>query len=293
MSIGSCLIIWLKLIQSGDSYNSVIVCLSISDILCCTSLLTIVIANEVFAYEYLQYEYAWRASFLCYTSSFLSTIANYLSLFTINLLTLSRYFVIKNPLKSRFNESHFLTGICIVASMIISFLSLSVIVSHFYITKSHQLPTGLCLLLGHIRNSLLPYIFTLCTITCQILSCLAIPIIYLLILNEIYQLKVDLGEINSTAGRPQNVTKSILVAFSNLASWVPSSVLLCMTLVWDKYPYSLLIWTTMVIIPSNTVINPYVFVFFKIGRICVMKLTESSNLSRSFSDSMDSKSSRL
>ncbi len=51
----------------------------------------------------------------------------------------------------------------------------------------------------------------------------------------------------------------------------------------DEYPYSLLIWTTMVIIPMNTIINPYVFVFYKLCRICIRnmkKSIESSDWSR-------------
>ncbi len=51
MNIYSCIIIWRKLVSSGENYNNLVVLLSINDICYCISLLTkfIVIADDIFA----------------------------------------------------------------------------------------------------------------------------------------------------------------------------------------------------------------------------------------------------
>ncbi len=53
-------VIWRKILPGGDKYNNVIICLSISDSLYCVSLLTIAVADEVIAGDYLGNDYYWR-----------------------------------------------------------------------------------------------------------------------------------------------------------------------------------------------------------------------------------------
>ncbi len=65
-------------------------------------------------------------------------------------------------------------------------------------------------------------------------------------------------------GHDGDLTKSILITFTNIFSWAPSAILLSLTLVWPEYPFSLLIWTTLILIPLNDIIDPSVFVFFKL-----------------------------
>ncbi len=164
LSFCSGLVVWLKKLPSGDSYNCVILCLSASDMLHCTSILIIVSANEIFAHDHLKYRDIWKTSFLCYFSSVLYIIPNYLSLFMINLLTLTRYFVVKNPIESKFNESNFLMRLCIVFFILISLIALSIGLCYFYITENSELPSELCLLIGGYKNSILSYTLTISTI---------------------------------------------------------------------------------------------------------------------------------
>ncbi len=275
MNVLSCLIISQKSLSRGNAYRRPVVCLSISDTLCCLQLLTIVVADLTFRNDYLEYEHYWRANFVCIFSSFLSFITNFLSVFTINLLALTRYCIVKNPLDSNFLEASFLTRLCVIASSIITVLSILAVLSYLHTTGQHQLPTGLCLLPGHGHKSNVAQIVTIVTFLSQSSSCFSIPVIYCLLLKEKAKTTARVGRTDSGG-----LTKFILVAFTNLICWVPSSVLLFMTLVWKQYPYILLIWTTMVIIPLNAIINPSVFVLSGLSlkdmghllcRVCTVK----------------------
>ncbi len=50
-----------NIVSSGNSYNQLVICLSMSDILCCISHLIFVIADRIFAENYSKYEYHWRS----------------------------------------------------------------------------------------------------------------------------------------------------------------------------------------------------------------------------------------
>ncbi len=251
-----------NMVSSGESYNQLVVCLSISDILCCISHLIIVIAESIFRENYLEYEYYWRSDIFCISSSITSLISNYLSVFTINLLALTRYFVTKNPLDSIFLDKHFLAKTCMVASSLIVLLSMSLILSYIFTSHDHQLPTGLCSLLGHGNKSVISLVVTCITLLSQTVSFFIITITYHLLLRNIAEAKAAVQPITQPVNTGLN--KSIFVAFTNLLSWLPSSILLCMTLFWPGYPYVLLIWTTMILQPLNTIIDPLIFVFFQI-----------------------------
>ena len=62
-------------------------------------------------------------------------------------------------------------------------------------------------------------------------------------------------------GTDEDIQKSLFASLRNLLCWIPSSIVLVMTQLWDEYSYKLLIWLTAVIMPLNSIINPFVFVF--------------------------------
>ncbi len=65
----------------------------------------------------------------------------------------------------------------------------------------------------------------------------------------------------SKVGTDGDIQKSLFASLTNLLCWIPSSIVLVVTLLWDEYPYKLLIWLTAIIMSLNSIINPCVFVF--------------------------------
>ena len=126
------------------------------------------------------------------------------------------------------------------------------------------------MLSGHGEISTISTIMTFLTLLSQSISCITIPALY-------YQIMLTMGQSDSlldqshTAHDSGRIASSILVALTNLLCWVPSSILLGMTLAWKEYPYVLLIWTSMVIVPFNTCINPFIFVYINILKTCIKK----------------------
>ncbi len=270
MNISSFFVIWQHILEGAHNYKILVTLLAVSDIMCCISLLIIITANAVFTDNYLQYEFSWRSNIFCYISSNLYLIANFLSVFTINLLALTRYQIAVHPLDSKFLEKKFLSGICVLETIAIFILGIFLNVYFVFTTDNHKYPTGLCLILGHGKHFIVSKITTILTILIQSMSCLSIPILYWLLLKKVSKSKENIKD--SFAHQAEgNMSKSVLVSTTNLLIWIPSTILLRLTLSWDDYPYVILIWTSMVIIPLNTLVNPFVFVYFKLIRILLKK----------------------
>ena len=60
------------------------------------------------------------------------------------------------------------------------------------------------------------------------------------------------------------MTKSIIATGTNLICWIPSSAILVMTLIWEQFPYKILVWATTIVLPLNSIINPFVLTHAKL-----------------------------
>ena len=157
-----------------------------------------------------------------------------------------------------------LTKICSLSIVLIFTLSISLTLLYYQSAEKQQLPSGLCLLLGHGDKSIIALGTTVLILLSQSISCITIPIFYYIIIRILHQSTPLFEESKESHLTKGNIMPSVFVALTNLVCWIPSSILLCMTLLWKEYPYVLLIWTTMVIVPLNCIINPFVFVYFNI-----------------------------
>ncbi len=160
-----------------------------------------------------------------------------------------------------------------IGSSLVILLTISSILSYTFITDTFELPTSLCSFLGHFNKSLLSKIVTILTFLCQTVSCVIIPITYYFLLQKVNEAKAAVDH-SSKQNDNKDLKKTIVVAFTDLLSWVPSSVLLLLTMLWKEYPYEILIWTTMFIIPLNAILNPFVFVFFKLLKECLKPVNQ-------------------
>ena len=55
------------------------------------------------------------------------------------------------------------------------------------------------------------------------------------------------------------ILQLIIIIASNLVCWIPSSIIYLSTLFLSQYSADLLMWTTIAIVPINSIINPILF----------------------------------
>ncbi len=189
LNISSFFVIWQYILEGAHNYKTLVTVLAVSDSMCCISLVIIISTDEVFADNFLQNEFSWRSNIFCYLSSTLYLIANFLSIFTINLLALTRYQIAVHPIDSKFLEKKFLSGICILGTVGIFLLGVFLNLCFLLTSDNHQFPSGLCLILRHAEFFIVSTITTIITMITQTVSCLSIPAFYWLLLKKVSKSK--------------------------------------------------------------------------------------------------------
>ena len=64
---------------------------------------------------------------------------------------------------------------------------------------------------------------------------------------------------------------------SNILCWFPANGIYLSAMFLSVYPINLVIWTTVIIIPINSVINPGVFLLTNVKETCKMLSREKEN----------------
>ncbi len=268
-NISSCCITRLSMLDNAASYNIVITCLAFSDIAYSISVLIITAADEIFANDYLESEYNWRQNSFCHISLVLQTNAYLLSLFITNLIALTRYFVISHPFDSRFLEKRYLVKICFLASLVVMLLSSALILPHIlFMAENHQLPTTMCTLIGHTQESFISLVITSIIMAGQGASCYTIPVTYYFLHRKLEESTTEVGKVRGK-NSAELLSTSRLVSILSPICWASSAILLFITFVWKDYPYVILVFTCMILIPLNSIINSVVFVFLKLIKVCL------------------------
>ncbi len=267
LNLVSCLInrFKRKYISGNMSYKVMVFSLAVGDVLICASLLIVVSADQIIGENYLQFERMWRGHVVCCAAGGLSIASNMISVFSIHLITITRYYITKYPLKAISIRKRRVLMSVSSSDIILTIIGFGLVNIHISRSESGLMPNGLCLLIGGIDKSIIPSVVTVFTIMSQAIPVIVIPICYLFIVIE---MKRQTPELKGMAAKKQRknteVSKTATVSLSNILCWLPSSVLLILTLSWEKYPLKIFLWTTAIVLPLNALINPMVFVYFKL-----------------------------
>ncbi len=250
--------------KQQKSYYSMITSLAIGDNSFCLYLLSIAISDAIFHGRYMETEAKWRQSFTCFASCVLFLFSNFMSIFSMHLLSISRYCIVKYPLKSKFLGGKFVSHLRVFGFLFTLFSSLCLVLLQKFFSENGSMPTGLCLLIGNIDKSIISLLVTWIFIFSEGVPIVSIPLFNGMLIYEKTKWDKQVKGIGKNSRK--NASKSIIIRLllastSNLVCWIASTVLLILTLVWDRYPFSVLVLTTIIAMPLNTLINPFLFVF--------------------------------
>ncbi len=183
----------------------------------------------------------------CFASCLLFLFSNLTSIFSIHLLSISRYCIVTNPLNSKYLEETFILQLRVCGFLPIMSASVCLVLLQKFLSSSGSMPTGLCLLIGNVDKTIIPSLVTWIFLFSEGLPIVSIPLINGLLIYE--KFKWD-QHVKTMAHGMKNASKSliirlILASTSNLICWVASTVLLVLCMVWERYPFSVLVWTTI------------------------------------------------
>ncbi len=244
----------------GTCYKIVVSAISFGDLLMCISLLIIVSSDAAIGDRYLTHESSWRQNPLCFSVATLTISSNLISVYTLHVMALSRYFVLTNTMNSKFTSVSFTCYILMIGICVSVLLSISLVMFYRFIDTGHSIETGLCLLIGYKQKSIVLFLVIVITVLSQGITIFTIPGIYIALHLFLVKQKQEMKD--SKAGdRSKGIRKSLLASLSNLFCWVPSAILLLLTLIWKRYPHKILIWMCAIVLPFNALLNPLILVY--------------------------------
>ena len=243
--------------HKGELYSIIICATNAGDSLWGGYLCIVWVGDLQYGREFIVNEMKWRNGVLCSLAFMFILMFSLVMPYLLSLLSFARYMVVVYPMESKFRSARFVcNSVCAGAgfSLLITFLFV------IYLKFKQIIPTYLCSPFIDPSNSIAEIKFvTIGVAVLQMLTFCFIIIIYFQLLRFVLKLKQEMLVESKLMSRGL-VMQILLVTASNLAGWFPSSLIFLISLLKSKYPVDLLIWTTIAVMPINSIINPLIFI---------------------------------
>ncbi len=240
-------------------YNLIVSSIHVTDILYGVYLLIIWYGDLLYRSTYAINKSTWTNSILCSLAIIVILVFSILSPLLAVYLSLSRFVVVKYPFSWTCKSVKFTYKILLVLVSGVLFCT-AVIDTIFQIMCESVM--GLCLPFAHPEYASCPFItfitlFVAVVLVSAVLLVATVHIAICLILKESKQIS------KGNASNIYNVTlQMILLSVSTTSSWIPSSLIFSISLFLHNPSNELLVWTVVLILPLNCVVNPIVVSFF-------------------------------
>ncbi len=243
-------------------FQYIVTAINISDLFCGSYLLIISVSDIVFGESFFIKQKLWGKNPLCYAAFWCVLTFNVASPVLLSLMALSRLRVTLSPFSSKFKEAKFV-------GKLVFFIFFFVVLSMFVVVLSmvfgnRRIPSSFCLPYIDPENesNLIAILTTYVTVS-QTSAIAFITICYIKLQHSLKQSAEKLTGAASQNKEDQSKKISVqltLVTSSNLLCWLPSCAIYLSSLLMTKYPTEMLIWTTVTVMPINSIVNPAVFV---------------------------------
>ena len=244
--------------QPASGFNVFVSNLSVADCLMGVYLAFIGTADQVYRGSYYRYEDAWTSSAPCSASGFVSLLSNEVSAFTICLITLDRFIVLRFPFSALRFEQRSALFACLMAWVLgLCLASVPLLVPHwqFY---SH---TGICIPLPVTRQRFggQEYSFGVIIVFNFILF-LVIAVGQGFIYHSV---RMNAMTINTTKKlRELTIARRLItVAVSDFLCWFPIGLLGILVSVGVPVPGEVNVAMAIFVLPLNSALNPFLYTF--------------------------------
>ena len=254
------ILLQIYFIKDSKVFSIIVLAINFGDILCGFYLYCIWLTDNILGLKYVAYEQQWRSHPICFTAFFLVLCFSFLNFFLLFFQSLTRLMVVLYPLNTKFKSFkavlHYLSGT--LAFVIITSLSFSLLFNF----REQVIPTSLCLpFVDPTGRVSLIIIISWLVILSQSLASVAMVTMHVIIVKTVNESKMLMG--STKCSQTTNVTlilQLIMQSLSNILCWFPTNAVYVAAMLLTTYPLELVLWTTVVVLPLNSVINPSAFI---------------------------------
>ena len=261
------IVIYKRKIEKSCSFGLIVGSVNLSDISYAITLCILWSGDLYYKRQYVRNDLQWRSGIPCFIIFGMTINFHFITLMLLFFLSVSRLMVVVYPLDSSFKRTSyvikylfFIFGISIIISIVIPIL-----VSIVY----GNLPINLCSpFIDPTNENLFIKAFSWIIAFAQLLTTISIIVIYCLLLKYLKESQANLKE--STSKKNSNIAlivQLIIVTGSNILCWLPNSIIYLMSMYLSKYSIEMIYWTTVAVVPINSIINPMVFIISNLRKM--------------------------
>ncbi len=246
--------------EMNNSNSTIMISICTIEIFCGVYLCIVWVNDIVFRGHFLLQEELWRSSLRCHTASSFLLLFSCLDPLLLVFFSLTRFMVVKHPLKSKFKNSNYIL-ICICSVVLISAL-FTLIIALLFATTIKTFPSSLCSpFLDPTKCVLLPKVLTVIVTLLQLSASISILLCHVLLIQELKKSteRVRKHKSHRHSGTMRNV-QLVTLTISNIICWIPTNIIYLVSLFAAEYPSELVTWTAVTVAPLNCLVNPTVFV---------------------------------
>ncbi len=257
---------------------SVAASVSVADMFCSLPLIYLWIADLIYKGNFMKFEDEWSVGASCHIVSFLFLNFCLISPLSLCLLSVSRLMVVLHPMDSGFKKTSFVR-ICILVVNLVSlcvscfFTLLTWLIDHHIFGRRNLM--SLCSpFIDPSKEIVLVKVITWFTTIFQVASAIIILTVYVLLIVSLRKSQKGMeSAVSHKMSSVALVVQVFVLTSSNILCWIPSAVIYLLSMFVEQYPVEMVVWTTIIVTPLNSLINPLVFVV-----IALRKLTQKLNI---------------
>ena len=254
-----CLILHSFTKERKKPFSVIISFLNLTDLLCTFYLSIIWISDLSLKGKYFVKDKWWRSSNGCYTAFFAVIWLNILSQLILISLAMSRLMVVFYPLDSRFKRRNFVLQLC--GSLCLLTFVFSGIIFSIFITIDEMLPSSLCLpFINPTGSGIMSRITTWFIAITQTITSLFVTLLHILLFVQIKASHETVSKLKTRESSSKPVLiQLMLISSSNILCWFPTNGSYVAAMLMVRYPTNLIIWVTVITLPINSILNPFIF----------------------------------
>ena len=250
----------LKNVYKNTVFSITVISVNLTDSLCAIPIFILWVADLYYKGNFVLEEERWKSEVLCFLTFSINLHFSVSSPFVLSFMSFSRCMVVVHPFDSQFKEKNIILKYISMIFMVTSTLVIGLTTLTWYLYKNS--PMGLFSPFIDPTNSF-AVIKVLTWLTTIVQTSVIIIIIFThirLISSFTKHQKQLVNVVSKSQSNVSLIIQLLTITVSNVICWVPSSIIFVISMFMQTYPTEMLIWTSVAVVPINSIINPMVFI---------------------------------
>ena len=247
-------------LNTAGPFASIIISITILDMISSIPLFILLLSDLYFKENIVLVQTQWKSSIMCFICSGINIFYGFTSPFLYNLLSYTRYEVVRNPIDSNFKRGDYISKKTLVG-YIFSLFFACLIITLFWLNKG-QMPTIFCSpFFDPSETFSLAKNLAWLKISMHFTAFLLNLITHLKLLAEVMIFKNDFFSSKSRKQSKRSLVIQILcITCSHLLCWILGMLVLLISNLQRTYPMEIILYKLAFITPLNSILIPLIFI---------------------------------